>query len=51
MSSTVSDFILDRIESWGVRRLYGYPGDGINGLFGALDRAGERFEFIQARHE
>lgn len=49
--STVSDFVLDRIESWGVRRIFGYPGDGVNGLFGSLDRAGDRFEFIQARHE
>src|SRR3954454_11377518 len=43
--------LLDRLEAWGGRRLYGYPGDGINGVFGALNRAGDRFEFIQARHE
>src|SRR4051812_42902655 len=43
--------LLDRLEAWGVKRLYGYPGDGINGLFGALREAGERFEFVQARHE
>src|SRR3954451_15921639 len=47
----VSDQLLDRLEAWGVKRIYGYPGDGINGFFGALRRAGERFEFIQARHE
>src|SRR4051794_35162117 len=35
----------------GVKRIYGYPGDGINGFFGAMRRAGERFEFVQARHE
>jgi pyruvate dehydrogenase (quinone) len=34
-----------------VRRIYGYPGDGINGFTSALRRAGERFEFVQARHE
>src|SRR4051795_7254004 len=51
MAPTVSDQLLDRLEAWGVRRIYGYPGDGINGVFGALNRAGERFEFIQARHE
>src|SRR5919107_5352580 len=51
MAPNVSDQLLDRLEAWGVRRLYGYPGDGINGFFGALRRAGERFEFIQARHE
>ena len=51
MGGTVADFALERLSSWGVRRIYGYPGDGINGLLGALDRAGERFEFVQARHE
>src|SRR5919107_5928335 len=51
MAQTVSDYLLQRLGAWGVRRIYGYPGDGINGVFGALDRAGERFEFIQARHE
>jgi len=51
MSATVSDFILERLGTWGVHRIFGYPGDGVNGLFGALDRAGERFDFIQVRHE
>src|SRR3954467_9776010 len=51
MAADVSDMLLDRLEAWGVRRIYGYPGDGINGVFGALRRAGERFEFVQARHE
>src|SRR3954469_3192327 len=51
MAATVSDMLLDRLEAWGVKRIYGYPGDGINGLFGALRRAGGRFELIQARHE
>ncbi|HEY0631191.1 MAG TPA: thiamine pyrophosphate-binding protein, partial [Thermoleophilaceae bacterium] len=51
MAQDVSDMLLDRLEAWGVKRIYGYPGDGINGLFGALHRAGDRFEFVQARHE
>ncbi|MEA2481608.1 MAG: hypothetical protein QOJ07_3530, partial [Thermoleophilaceae bacterium] len=51
MAADVSDMLLDRLEAWGVRRLFGYPGDGINGVFGALRRAGDRFEFVQARHE
>ena len=34
----------------GVRRIYGYPGDGINGVIGALQRA-DKIEFIQVRHE
>jgi pyruvate dehydrogenase (quinone) len=51
MSSTVSDQILERLHAWGVRRVYGYPGDGINGLMGAFNRIGERMHFVQARHE
>jgi pyruvate dehydrogenase (quinone) len=43
--------MLDRLSEWGVKRIYGYPGDGINGILGALGRAGERFEFIQCIHE
>ncbi|WP_294393466.1 thiamine pyrophosphate-requiring protein [uncultured Sphingomonas sp.] len=51
MAQTVGDFFWDRLHQWGVRRIFGYPGDGINGLLGALDRAGDRFEFVQVRHE
>ena len=47
----VSDFIVERLISWGVSRIYGYPGDGINGVMGALNRAKERIDFIQTRHE
>ncbi|WP_175908976.1 thiamine pyrophosphate-requiring protein [Burkholderia sp. BCC1640] len=49
--ATVADFIVERLYDWGVRRVYGYPGDGINGFFGALGRADGKIEFIQARHE
>ena len=49
--ATVSDFMLARLAEWGVQRIYGYPGDGINGIMGALDRASDRISFIQARHE
>jgi pyruvate dehydrogenase (quinone) len=50
MAETVGDFIIKRLGMWGVRRLYGYPGDGINGVIGALGRT-EDMEFIQVRHE
>jgi pyruvate dehydrogenase (quinone) len=46
----VSDFVVERLHEWGVRRIYGYPGDGINGVIGALQRA-DKIEFIQVRHE
>ena len=51
MSTTVSDFLLERLGEWGITRIYGYPGDGINGIMGALNRAGDAFDFIQVRHE
>ncbi|HEY7246884.1 MAG TPA: thiamine pyrophosphate-requiring protein [Xanthobacteraceae bacterium] len=51
MARNVSDFFWDRLSQWGVRTIFGYPGDGINGLLGALNRAGDRFDFIQVRHE
>jgi pyruvate dehydrogenase (quinone) len=42
MTQTTSDFLVEPLQAWGVRRIYGYPGDGINGILGALDRAGDR---------
>lgn len=51
MTGTVGDFLVERLYQWGVRRIFGYPGDGINGVFGALSRANGKIEFIQARHE
>jgi pyruvate dehydrogenase (quinone) len=47
----VSDFIVERLGKWGVRRIYGYPGDGINGIMGALQRAEDAIDFVQVRHE
>src|SRR3954470_593693 len=49
--TNVADYILERLAQWGIERIYGYPGDGINGFLGALDRAKGDPEFIQARHE
>ena len=51
MAKTVSDFLVERLYQWGVRRVYGYPGDGINGIMGALNRPDGKIEFIQSRHE
>jgi pyruvate dehydrogenase (quinone) len=51
MSETVAAFVLNRLRTWGVERVYGYPGDGINGLLGAFHEAGDGLEFIQVRHE
>jgi pyruvate dehydrogenase (quinone) len=51
MSQTVGDFFWHRLHDWGVHTIFGYPGDGVNGLLGALNRADGQFRFIQVRHE
>jgi pyruvate dehydrogenase (quinone) len=51
MSQTVADFIIHRLSEWGINRIYGYPGDGINGLMAALRKADNVPRFIQSRHE
>jgi pyruvate dehydrogenase (quinone) len=47
---TVSDVLVERLREWGVDRVFGYSGDGIDGVMGALRRTGAP-EFVQARHE
>ncbi|MEU6552017.1 thiamine pyrophosphate-requiring protein [Streptomyces sp. NPDC046915] len=51
MSTKVSDHILARLREWGVEQVFGYPGDGINGLLAAWGRADDQPRFIQSRHE
>jgi pyruvate dehydrogenase (quinone) len=51
MAELVADYLLKRLTAWGVHRIYGYPGDGINALMGALDRANGDPAFVQVRHE
>src|SRR5690349_3493854 len=51
MSENVAAFMLNRLHEWGVGRIYGYPGDGINGLLGAFHEVGDKVEFLQVRHE
>jgi pyruvate dehydrogenase (quinone) len=51
VAELVADFVLRRLTEWGVHRVFGYPGDGINAFLGAFDRAEGNPEFIQARHE
>ncbi|MFL5836260.1 MAG: thiamine pyrophosphate-binding protein, partial [Solirubrobacteraceae bacterium] len=51
MSDTVGAFMLKRLRSLGVERIYGYPGDGINGILGAFHEVGDDIELIQCRHE
>ncbi len=49
--ATVGDFLIERLRAWGVRRIFGYPGDGINGIIAAVHRAGDAIDFVQVRHE
>lgn len=50
MARTVGTFILERLRQWGVRRIFGYPGDGIDGIMGGFHHV-EEPRFIQVRHE
>src|SRR5690349_16125668 len=51
MSQTVGDYILARLREWGIEQVFGYPGDGINGILAAWGRADNQPRFVQARHE
>ena len=51
MATTVADYLLSRLGEWGVDKVFGFPGDGINGILAAFGKAGNWPKFIQARHE
>src|SRR6266487_4391957 len=51
MGETVGHFLIERLVQWGVKRIYGYPGDGINGIDVALPEYADRIQFVQVRHE
>ena len=51
MKHNASDFLIQCLYDWGIRQIYGYPGDGINGIMGALNRGRDKIRFIQSRHE
>jgi pyruvate dehydrogenase (quinone) len=51
VTAYVSDYLLERLRAWGVDKVFGYPGDGINGLLAAWGRADNNPQFVQARHE
>src|SRR5690242_4412369 len=51
MTTTVADHLLERLRQWDVTHVFGYPGDGINGILGAFSRADDQPRFIQSRHE
>ncbi|HEY7154454.1 MAG TPA: thiamine pyrophosphate-dependent enzyme [Gemmataceae bacterium] len=51
MAKTVADLLLDRLVDWGVKVIFGLPGDGINGLFEGLRTHQDKLKFVQVRHE
>jgi pyruvate dehydrogenase (quinone) len=51
MSKTVGDHLLERLSEWGIERIFGYPGDGINGIMGAMGRHADDFDYVRVRHE
>jgi pyruvate dehydrogenase (quinone) len=51
VSETVAAYMLKRLTAWGIKRVYAYPGDGINGLLGAFHEIGDELDFVQTRHE
>ncbi len=51
MSENVSEYMIRRLIDWGIDRIFGYPGDGINAFLGALDERQDAVRFIQTRHE
>src|SRR6187397_2445993 len=51
MAKTVADLLIERLINWGVDTIFGFPGDGINGIFEALRTRQEKMRFIQVRHE
>ena len=51
MAKNVAQFMLERLNEWGVKRIYGYPGDGINAMLGAFHEVEDRIEFVQTADE
>ncbi|GAB3219411.1 thiamine pyrophosphate-requiring protein [Glycomyces halotolerans] len=49
--ATVGDYVLERLREWGVEQVFGYPGDGINGIISAFGEADDQPRFVQSRHE
>jgi pyruvate dehydrogenase (quinone) len=47
----VAEFVLNRLLEWGIKRIYGYPGDGIAGIDLAIQKMSDRIEYVQVRHE
>ncbi len=51
MAKTTSEILVDKIYDWGVRVVFGIPGDGVNGIIEALRKRQDEIQFVQVRHE
>src|SRR5665213_3557701 len=51
MSMNVSEFVWHRLQEWGLKRVFGYPGDGVGGLDVALEKTKDTLQYVQVRHE
>src|SRR5918911_1810828 len=51
LAQTTADLLVERLVAWEVDTIFGFPGDGVNGIFEALRTHQERMKFIQVRHE
>ncbi len=51
MAKTVAELLVERVVGWGVDTIFGFPGDGVNGIFEALRTHKDKLKFIQVRHE
>lgn len=51
MAKTTADLLVERLVEWGVDTIFGFPGDGVNGIFEALRTHQDGIKFIQVRHE
>jgi len=51
MATTTADILVDTLIEWGVDRIFGMPGDGINGIMESLRKRSEEISFIAVRHE
>jgi len=51
MAQTVGEYVVRRLRDWGVQRVFGYPGDGINGIMAGFEALGDEPRFVQVRHE
>ena len=48
---TAADVLVETLLGWGVKVVFGLPGDGINGIIESLRTHEEKIRFIQVRHE